>query len=89
MFEQILTSFTRILCMLSCLVNNCTTAAHFFEKGLGARLSSENVKTTILRYRQFYDSHVVYKMMNSDKFSTEEKITKGNVKRKRAMGRVM
>ena len=35
-------------------------------RGLGAHESSENVKTTISRYRQFYDSHVVYKIMNSD-----------------------
>ena len=60
--------------------------------------SSENVKTTISRYRQFYDFHtsqVVYKNNESDfaagsiKFCMEEKITKGNVKRMRAMGRVM
>ena len=37
-------------------------------RGLEARQSSENVKATISRYRKFYDSHVVYKIMNSDKY---------------------
>ena len=72
-------------------------------RGLGARQSSKNIKTTIWTYRQFYDFHtsqVVYKnneqrliLTTPDfrfcswlrKFCTKEKITKGNVKRRRAM----